>query len=447
MKHPVEKPFVAKVKIQETDCFTCFGGSYVLKELLDVASVELVFKDMGEKEIQRFLEINGLTSQKGGLVFDVITDSVLHGSLDKYGTTELHLFNDAGKELLAFPLKSELATKKVVEIQSLGRELMKKNRPQLDLKYAVGFCELSVSDSYFLVTTRSMNCSEVFDKDGNPLFYIDVMQIDPLEIYPEMKTYAKYTTSLKEMGMFACRMENAQMVGNRVLMKVYVPYITVRNDSIVQEVKPCIVSFSENGGIWSKQVVFDSAELQIEAMGKAKDGKDYYGISKDHDELGGFIYKKMLLTFADESLQIVENKKMNVPDFEVIPSFAYEAKVKDGLFSLGMTDFLYDLEHDVVYMLPVNCNPQLIGELTSGVSVSIDGQVIDWSYDGEALAAVCYDVRQKQCFYLYKENSSDGFNIKPLSFGPDLKCPPLCLVSPHVLYYLDSANKIQVMVL
>ncbi len=442
-----KKPFVAQIKVSETDCFRCFGGTHFIQELSEVANVELVFRDMGEKEIQRFLDINGLGRRNGKLNYTVLSDSNLYNAIDNMDATEAHLFDNEGNELYAFPLKAELTEGKIAEIKSLGYDLMQKERPKLDLQFNSSYTGLSVGKSFYLVSNMTMNCCEIFDKKGNALFFIDALQINPIEIYPEMQAYEKYVNYLKNTGMFSCRIENAKMIGDEVWVKTFVPYVDVRNDSIIQSVKPCVITYYENAGEWLYNVLYDYIDFPVDAIGNAKDGVNYYGISQIYVVEEGDEYKSFAMKPVEGKLEVKQTKKMYIPNVDRIPNFAYELKVKDGLFSLNYTDFLYDLERDTVYMLPIRCNPQMTNEGTKDFKVSMEGNVLDWAFDGTALSVVYFDAKLGQCQYLYKDDLSKEFTIKVLSFGSELKCPPLCLLSPHVLYYLDSNNEVQVMIL
>ncbi len=439
------KPFVAKVKVNEMDCFRCFGGTHAIQELSEVAHIELVFRDMGEIEILRFLELNGFDSDNRNLAFEVVSGASSYDALDEYGRSELHLFDNEGKEVFASPLDSKSLGKQIDELRTLGWEMTKPIRPKLDLKYGSGVLDLSVSDNHYLVANRGMNYCEVFDKEGNWLFCIDALQIDPMEIFPEMRKNEPYVRFMKEMGAFACRIEHARLMDDEVLLKVFVPYVEVRNDSVIQEVRPCMISYSEEHGAWSSRLPFDPNEHPIEAAGRAKGDEDCYGIVREFIGDGHPEYKSLRMKTAGGKLQVVDIKVLEIPDFNMIPNFAYEPKVKEGMFALGYTDFLYDLEIDSVYVLPFNSNPSMTGLGTKNFTISYDGHVVDWSYDGDVLAVIYYDAKLMQCQYLFKDIASGKTCITPLSFGTNLKCPAMYLASPHVLYYLDSGNEVQVM--
>lgn len=325
--------------------------------------------------------------------------------------------------------------------------LCKKKRPKLVLQFNSSYSGLSVGNSYYLVSNMTMNCCEIFDKKGNALFFIDALQIDPIEIYPEMQTSEKYVNYLKNIGMFSCRIENAKMIGDEVWVKTFVPYVDVRNDSVIQGVKPCVITYYENAGEWLHNVLYDYKDFPVDVIGDAKDGVNYYGISQIYVEGEGNEYKSFVMKLVEGKLEVKQTKKMYIPNVDRIPNFAYELKVKDGLFSLNYTDFLYDLERDTVYMLPIRCNPQMTNEGTKDFKVSMEGNVLDWAFDGTALSVVYFDAKLGQCQYLYKEDLSKEFTVNVLSFGSGLKCPPLCLLSPHILYYLDSNNEVQVIIL
>lgn len=439
------KPFVAKVKVNEMDCFRCFGGTHAIQELSEVAHIELVFRDIGETEIQRYLELNGFNVDNGNLAFEVASNPPLYDALDEYGKSELHLFDNEGNEMFASPFDSKSLDKKIDEVRTLGREMTKPLRPKLDLKYKSGFLDLSVSDNYCLVANRDMSYCEVFDKESNLLFCIDALDIDPLDLFPEMRDKEPYVRYLKEMGLFACRIENARLDGDEVLLKVFAPYVEVRNDTVVQGIKPCMILYSEESGVWSSRQLFDSSGLYIEAIGNAKGNEDCYGIVRELVGEDLTEYKSLRMKAMDGKLQAVETKVLEIPDFNRLPGFAYEPKVKDGIFALSHTDFLYDLKNDSVYVLPIKSNLQMTGLGTKDFTISSDGHVMDWSYNGDALAVIYYDAKSMQCEYLFKEIASGETSITLLPFGKNLKCPALYLASPHVLYYLDSENTVQVM--
>lgn len=443
-----KKPFVVKVAINEMDCFRCYGGTHILQQLSEVSRIELVFKDMGEKEIKRFLDVNGLKEKNNDLKFDIISNSSLYDSLNNFGITEAHVYSDEGIELYDLPLASKKIERKIAEIKAIGFDLMQENHPKLELKYDSDFYDLSVSNAYYLITNSTMNCCEVFDKKGNSLYTIDALQIDPMEIFQEMKKNEKYANYLKRTGAFSCRIESAQMMGEEVWLNVMVPYIEVRNDSIIHIYKYCQISYSANGGgAMSHQVLCDSQDIPIYSIGAARNGENYFGISMSADEEKRFEYKCHVMQRTIGKMKIVNTKEIWLPDFNRIPNFAYLPKVKDGLLALNYTDFLLDLEHDTIYSLPIHSNPKITGSISSGFDVSTDGQVKDWTCDGETLAIVYHDAKLMQYRYLFKDDQSNKINVKSLSFGSEVKSPSFCLVSPHVLYYLNSENRVQLMLI
>ena len=446
-KSHADKPFIVKVAINENDCFRCYGGMYVFQELSKVSRVEFVFRDLGENEIQRFLDNNGIDLKNDIFEFDIISNSSLYDSLNNYNITEIHVYNKEGLEFYDFPMASKSIGRIINEIKAIGFDLTQRELPRLELKYVSNYYDLSVSDFLYLITNPTMNYCEVFDKKGHSLYTIDALQIDPLELYPEMKKYDRYTNYMKEIGAFFCRIESAQLMGEEVWLDLLVPFIDVRNDSIIHIYKNSQVSFSAKGGKVTHQILFDSRETPIYTIGDAGDEKGYFGIGMSTDEEMKFEYKCYKMQRTLGKLEIVDTKEISLSDFDRIPRFAYLPKVKNGFLALSYSDFLVDLEQDTVYSLPIHPNPQITSSETSGFNVSTDGLVKDWAYDGKNLAVVYYDTKLMQYQYLYKNNQTKETNSKPLLFEPEIKSPSLYMVSPRVLYYLDIENQVQVMII
>jgi len=55
-----EKPYLLQVKMKETDCFRCVSGQITMRDLSEVANVEIVFNGLNEKTIEQFLKTNAL---------------------------------------------------------------------------------------------------------------------------------------------------------------------------------------------------------------------------------------------------------------------------------------------------------------------------------------------------------------------------------------------------
>lgn len=437
-----EYALVTKVIINENDCFRCFGGNQILQQLSRVSDVQLVFNGLEDNFINRFLEVNKITLKDG---MSIVNDTAVFRSLNTYHLTEAHVYGRNGTEYMAFPFKFGPGIDDVIsEMQELSEALFYEQHPlKLDLEYQSGIIKLFVDKEYIVVMNRTANTCEVFDKKGSKLFKIDAFTLDPVSVFPEMGELESVTNYLKRSGIFNCQIEKAVCKGEDVALLVSVPYVEMQNEKVVQEVYPCIVSYTPNDE--KPKVLYHSREV-IPADIMAVWGKpqiDFQCVdmeyTQDKETVDYFVHSMLQ---HEGSLQIVESKRINYPSFDRIQSFYYEPKLKDGLFALGHTDYLYDVDRDTIYTLPLKCNLSMGGQSMPYLMVNSDGHVVDWSFDGNDMSVIYYDQIHKECQFVSLKKEAKDFSVTPLSFGEKLKCPYLYMVSPHVFYYLNLENEI-----
>jgi hypothetical protein len=416
--------------------------------------VQLVFNGLEDNFINRFLEVNKITLKDG---MSVVNDTAIYRSLNTYNLSEAHVYDDKREEYMAFPFKFGPSIDDVLsEMQILNEGLYREQHPnQLDIAYKSGMMKLIVDKEHIIVLNRTANICEVFDKQGSKLFQIDVSDLDPVFFFPEMEELKSVTEYLKSTGVFSCRIEKAICKGEDIVLLVSVPYVEKENESVIQEVYPCIVSYALNDG--NSKVLYNSREIipaDIIASSSISQptgiaipfGKPQFDfqcvgveIGQDYESFDYFVHSMKLI---HDSLQIVESKRIDYPSFDKIKSFSYEPKIKDGLFALGYTDYLFDMNLDTIYTLPIKCDLNMEGKSMANLVVKSNGHVVDWSFDSNDLSVIYYDEINRECKCLYLKKGAKEFSIIPLSFEGKLKCPYLYMVSLHVFYYLNLENEI-----
>lgn len=453
---PVGEYLITKVIINENDCFRCFGGNQILQRLSEVSKVELVFNGLDDNFINRLLEVNKITLKDG---MSIVNDTSVYRALNTCNMTEAHVYDNNGEEYMAFPFKFGPSIDDVVsEMRILNEGLYYEQHPvKLNLTYESGMIKLFVDEDHIVVLNRTTNTCEVFDKKGSRLVQIDATELDPISFFPEMRELESATNYLKSSGVFSCRIEKAICKEEEIVLLVSVPYAKMENNSIIQEVFPCIVSYTHNDEGWTPHVLFSSKEIiladiiapsnishptgVVVPFGKPQIDLQCVGmeIGQDYEFIDYHIHS---MKSNDGPLQIVESRQINYPSFDRIKSFNYEPKIKDGLFALGYTDYLYDPNRDTTYTLPMKSELSMEGKSMTNLMVKSNGHVVDWSFDGNDLSVIYFDEVNKECKFIFLKKGAEDFVIVPLSFGGRLKCPYLFMVSPRVFYYLNLENEV-----
>ena len=453
---PVGEYLITKVIINENDCFRCFGGNQILQRLSEVSKVELVFNGLDDNFINRLLEVNKITLKDG---MSIVNDTSVYRALNTCNMTEAHVYDSQGEEYMAFPFKFGPSIDDVVsEMRILNEGLYYEQHPvKLNLTYKSGMIKLFVDEDHIVVLNRTTNTCEVFDKKGSRLVQIDATELDPISFFPEMRELESATNYLKSSGVFSCRIEKAICKEEEIVLLVSVPYAKMENNSIIQEVFPCIVSYTHNDEGWTPHVLFSSKEIiladiiapsnishptgVVVPFGKPQIDLQCVGMEiwQDYEFIDYHIHS---MKSNDGPLQIVESRQINYPSFDRIKSFNYEPKIKDGLFALGYTDYLYDPNRDTTYTLPMKSELSMEGKSMTNLMVKSNGHVVDWSFDGNDLSVIYFDEVNKECKFIFLKKGAEDFVIVPLSFGGRLKCPYLFMVSPRVFYYLNLENEV-----
>lgn len=453
---PVGEYLITKVIINENDCFRCFGGNQILQRLSEVSKVELVFNGLDDNFINRLLEVNKITLKDG---MSIVNDTSVYRALNTCNMTEAHVYDNNGEEYMAFPFKFGPSIDDVVsEMRILNEGLYyEQHLVKLNLTYKSGMIKLFVDEDHIVVLNRTTNTCEVFDKKGSRLVQIDATELDPISFFPEMRELESATNYLKSSGVFSCRIEKAICKEEEIVLLVSVPYAKMENNSIIQEVFPCIVSYTHNDEGWTPHVLFSSKEIiladiiapsnishptgVVVPFGKPQIDLQCVGmeIGQDYEFIDYHIHS---MKSNDGPLQIVESRQINYPSFDRIKSFNYEPKIKDGLFALGYTDYLYDPNRDTTYTLPMKSELSMEGKSMTNLMVKSNGHVVDWSFDGNDLSVIYFDEVNKECKFIFLKKGAEDFVIVPLSFGGRLKCPYLFMVSPRVFYYLNLENEV-----
>ena len=98
-----EKPYLLRIKMKETECLKCMNAHLMLKDFADIAKMEIVFNDLSEKEINRFLDINSLNYLKDITDCDIISDKTVFAEMNSNLVySECYLLNRQGEQLAHF---------------------------------------------------------------------------------------------------------------------------------------------------------------------------------------------------------------------------------------------------------------------------------------------------------------------------------------------------------
>ena len=211
-----EKPYLLKVKMKETDCFRCVSGQITMRDLSDVADVEIVFNGLSDNTIDRFMQTNALEYAKQEEGFKIISDQEEYAKLNTIpSVSEGHLFDSKGNEIMVFQFRLDKPTmSRLNAIQRKGHALMQTEPIALETDYNNTGIDFSVQGDFYVLTNKPMNLCQVFNSNGALVREINGNLVDPADVFPELKNFdASVLNSIKAYGYYRSSIEEVFING------------------------------------------------------------------------------------------------------------------------------------------------------------------------------------------------------------------------------------------
>ena len=455
-----EKPYLLKVKMKETDCFRCVQGQITMRDLSEVANVEIVFNGLNEKTIGQFLKTNALEYVKGNDDFKIVSDKEEYAKLNTIPTvSEGHLIDKKGKEIMVFQFRLDNATQdRLNAIQRKGKALMQTEPIALQTDYNNSGIDFSVQGNYFVLCNSPMSLCQVFNSDGELIREIDGNFVDPSDVFPELKDFdSSVLNSIKAYGYYRSSIEDVFINGNAIWAGFRVSCPTFEDGKVNLYSHYQVLSFPLNDTTQNFKVIFDGRTNDAATMlfYSSNDGKtfsflhDIYAVLQKFDQEGRSIYDQAICEIQNDSLVLKDEHPVNYPEFEQQKLLWYKPKQKDGLLNLGFTEYLVDIQKDIIFNLPFKYNTKVVDNGGFNIQMTMDARLVDWAFDGETLGVIYYDLvenKMDKCHYLVWQKGQTAFIDKEISL-PDGAVANLKLVLPDVANYLTPDNKVGTVVL
>ena len=456
-----EKPYLLKVKMKETDCFRCVQGQITMRDLSEVADVEIVFNGLNEKTINQFLKTNALEYVKGNDDFKIVSDKEEYARLNTIpSVSEGHLLDRKGNEIMVFQFRLDKPTQdRLTAIKTKGKALMQKEPITLQTDYNNSGIDFSVQGNHFVLCNRPMNLCQIFNSNGELVREIDGNRVDPSDVFPELKELdSTIINSIKAYGFYRSSLEDVFINGNEIWASFTVSCPTFEDGQVSLRSPYQVLSYPFNDSTQRFKVLFDSRQHQISSMvfGHLNDGntlsflRNTHAVLQKYNHEGQSIYNQAICEVRNDSLILKDEHPVSYPEFEQQEMLWYKPKLKDGLLNLAFTEYLVDIQTDTVFNLPFRYNTKIEDYGGFNVKMTQDARLVDWAFDEETLGVVYYDLgednKMEKCHYLVWQKGQTGFTDKEITL-PDGAVGNLKLVLPDVAYYLTTDNRVGTMVL
>ena len=455
-----EKPYLLKVKMKETDCFRCVSGQITMRDLSEVADVEIVFNGLNEKTIDQFLKTNTLEYVKGNDDFKIISDKEEYDRLNTIPTvSEGHLIDKKGKEIMVFQFRLDNPTQnRLNAIKTKGKALMQKEPIALQTDYNNDGINFSVQGKHFVLCNRPMNLCQIFNSSGELVREIDGNFVDPSNVFPELKELdSTIINSIKAYGFYRSSLEDVFINGNEIWASFTVSYPTYEDGKVSLHSPYQVLSYSLNDSTQHFKVLFDSRQSQITTM--VFDHINYgnilpfihntHAVLQKYNQEGQSIYNQAICEVRNDSLVLKDERQVSYPKFEQQELLWYKPKLKDGLLNLLFTEYLVDIQTDTVFYLPFRYNTKVMDNGGFNIKSIIDALLIDWAFDGETLGVIYDDIvedqRSKRHYLVWRKGQKDFTDIE-IPF-PNEEIIGFQLVLLDVVYYMTTDNRVGAMVL
>ena len=455
-----EKPYLLKVKMKETDCFRCVSGQITMRDLSEVADVEIVFNGLNEKTIGQFLKTNALEYVKGDDGFKIVSNKEEYTQLNTIPTvSEGHLIDHKGKEVMVFQFRLDNATmNRLNAIKTKGKALMQKEPITLQTDYNNDGIRFSVQGNHFVLCNSPMNLCQIFSSDGELIREIDGNLVDPADVFPELKNFdASVLNSIKAYGYYRSSIEEVFINGNEIWVGFTVSCPTIEDEKVSLRSPYQVLSYPLNDTTQNFKVIFDgrSNEAATILFYSSNDGKtlsflhNTYAVTQKFNQEGQSIYGQAICEVRNDSLILKDERPINYPEFEQQKLLWYKPKLKDGLLNLFFTEYLVDIQKDTVFNLPFKYNANVVDNGGFNIQMTTDAHLVDWAFDGETLGVIYDDIvdgqRSKRHYLVWRKGQKDFTDTEmPL---PEKGLVGFQLVLPDVAYYLTTDNRVRAMVL
>lgn len=455
-----EKPYLLKVKMKETDCFRCVSGQITMRDLSEVADVEIVFNGLNEKTIEQFLKTNALEYVKGNDGFKIVSDNEEYTKLNTIPTvSEGHLIDKKGKEIMVFQFRLDNPTQnRLNAIKTKGKALIQKKAITLQTDYNNDGINFSVQGKHFVLCNRPMNLCQIFNSSGELVREINGNLVDPSDVFPELKALdSAIINSIKGYGYYRSSIEDAFINGNEIWANFTVSYPTYEDERVNLRSPYQVLSYSLNDSTQRFKVLFDSRQNQITTM--VFDHINYgnilpfihntHAVLQKFNQEGQSIYGQANCEVRNDSLILKDERPINYPEFEQQKMLWYKPKLKDGLLNLFFTEYLVDIQKDTVFNLPFKYNANVVDNGGFNIQMTTDAHLVDWAFDGETLGVIYDDFvdgqRSKRHYLVWRKGQKEFTDTEmPL---PEKGLVGFQLVLPDVAYYLTTDNRVRAMVL
>ena len=456
-----EKPYLLKVKMKETDCFRCVSGQITMRDLSEVADVEIVFNGLNEKTIEQFLKTNALEYVKGNDNFKIVSDNEEYTKLNTIPTvSEGHLIDKKGKEIMVFQFRLDNPTQnRLNAIKTKGKALMQKKAITLQTDYNNDGINFSVQGKHFVLCNRPMNLCQIFNSSGELVREINGNLVDPSDVFPELKALdSTIINSIKGYGYYRSSIEDAFINGNEIWANFTVSYPTYEDERVSLRSPYQVLSYPLYDTTQDFKVIFDGRQNEVATMmfGHFNNGgnnlpflQDVYVVSQQFDQEGQSIYTQAKCEVQDGILTLKDERPIHYPEFEQKDLLWYKPKLKDGMLNLAFTEYLLDIQKDTVFNFPFRYNTKVIDHGGFNIQMTQDALLVDWAFDGETLGVIYDDIvdnqRSKRHHLVWRKGQKD-FTDTEITL-PEEALVGMQLVLPDVACYLTTDNRVGTMVL
>lgn len=443
-----DKPFKLKVKIKESDCFRCMQGQIIMRDLSDIADVEIVFNGLNDKVINRFLQANALEYVKRVEGYKIVSDKEEYNRLNTIpSVSEGHLYAMNGDEIMTFQFRVDNITMKQLNaILRKGHVLLQKVPITLKTDYDNDKIDFSVQGDFFVLNNYPMNLCQVFNSKGEMIREIDGNLVEPSDVFSELKKMdATILRSLKDNGLCRSYIESSFIIENEIWIGFMVSCPTIVEGNVRLNTYYQLLSYSLFDSSKQYDVIYDGRPNNIVTMAfDNSSDNELFVVIQQCDEDNQFIYNQARCEKQDGFLALKDKHPIHYPDFEKKGSLSYRPVFKDGLLNLEFTEYLVDILSDTVFCLPIQHNEVIVDDRGGDIKVTKNTQLIDWCFDGKTLGVVYYDIVEgdiKQCHHLSWQKGQNGFSDKVV-YLLDEETVALRLVYPDGAYYLMKGNKV-----
>lgn len=448
-----EKPYLLKVKMKETDCFRCVSGQITMRDLSEVADVEIFFNGLNDNSINRFLETNALEYTKTTEGFRIVSDKEEYAKLNTIPTvSEGHLYDRKGNEILVFQFRLDKETMSRLNlIQSKGRAKMQQEMVALNTEFDNDGIDFSIQNGFFVLTNGPMNLCQIFNSVGELVREINGNLVDPSDVFPELKEVdSQRLKSIKDNGHYSSSIEDAFIIGNEIWagFNVSCPVFESRNTVLYSHYQ--LLSYPLYDSTQNFKVIFDGKLHNATTLVPWRSPEcETYAIIERYDEDVLFTHTQAKCQVQDGKLVLEDEHPVNYPDFEQQKLVWYRPALKDGLLNLNLTEYLVDIQNDTVFNLPFRYNIRIEDNGGFGIKTSCDAQMTDFAFDGETLGVVYFDIvegKKDKCHHLTWRKGQKKFADNEIML-PKEEIIDVKLSMPDVVHYLTKDNKVGTIVM